>query len=294
MTTTDASRLGPWREPGRGRGLAEVFHRAYLLRLLVHKELRVRYRGSILGMLWSYVKPAVQFAVFYFAVGVFLRMNRQVDNYAVYLFSGVIVINFFTESFSNATRSVVVNSPLVKKIYLPRELFPVSALWVSAVHFFPQLLVLIVGALLFGWSPTIVQLLAAVGALLVLAIFCLGIGLLFGALNVLFRDAENFVDLFVMVATWASPVLYTWEAVKSVSDSHGGWLFPVYMLNPITPVVEIFHWAFWQPTSGIDNVHALPPSMMGWMVVATVISLATLWLGELVFRHLNGRFAQEL
>lgn len=294
MNSTVEPQLGPWREPGRGKGLAEVFHRAYLLRLLVHKELRVRYRGSILGMLWSYVKPAVQFTVFYFAVGVFLRMNRQVDNYAVYLFSGVIVINFFTESFANATRSIVGNSPLVKKIYLPRELFPISALWVAAVHFFPQLLVLIVGALLFGWAPSLVQLLAAVGALVVLAMFCLGIGLLFGALNVLFRDAENFVDLFVMVATWASPVLYNWQAVKSVSDGHGGWLFPLYMLNPITPVVEVFHWAFWQPTAGLSGTESLPPDMMMWMAVATGISLATLWLGETAFRRLNGRFAQEL
>ncbi|SDZ75303.1 ABC-2 type transport system permease protein [Bowdeniella nasicola] len=283
----------PWREPGRGKGLAEVFYRFYLLKLIVHKDLRVRYRGSILGMLWSYVKPAVQFIVFYFAVGEFLRMNDRVENYAIYLFSGIVIVNFFTESFGNATRSIAGNYALVKKIYLPRELFPVSALWVAAIHFFPQLVVLIVGALLFGWSPTVLQLLAAIGALIVLAIFCLGLGLLFGAINVLFRDAENLVDLLVMVATWASPVLYTWQQVFAVSEKNGGWLFPIYMLNPITPVVEVFHWAFWEPTQGAGG-GSLPPNMAMWMAIATVISLLTLWLGEYVFRRLDGRFAQEL
>ncbi|OKL54950.1 sugar ABC transporter permease [Bowdeniella nasicola] len=283
----------PWREPGKGRGLAEIVYRFYLLKLIVHKDLRVRYRGSILGMLWSYVKPAVQFVVFYFAVGEFLRMNDRVDNYAIYLFSGIVIVNFFTESFGNATRSIAGNYALVKKIYLPRELFPVSALWVAAIHFFPQLVVLIIGALLFGWAPTFLQLLAAVGALIILAIFCLGLGLLFGAINVLFRDAENLVDLFVMVATWASPVLYTWQQVFSVSEKNGGWLFPIYMLNPITPVVEVFHWAFWEPTIGATG-ESLPPNMAMWMGIATVVSLATLALGEYVFRRLDGRFAQEL
>ena len=138
-------------EPGKGKGLLEVFKRVYLLRLLVHKELRARYRGSFLGMLWSYVKPAIQFIVFYFALGVFLQMNRAIENYSIYLFSGIILMNYFTEVFANCTRSVIVNAPLVKKIYLPRELFPVSSVIVGIVHFLPQLLVLVLGALLYGW-----------------------------------------------------------------------------------------------------------------------------------------------
>ncbi|MDU7516957.1 MAG: ABC transporter permease [Varibaculum cambriense] len=196
--------------PGTSHGLFEVVRKQYLLQLLVHKELRVRYRGSILGMLWSYAKPATQFLVFYFAIGVFMGMNRNITNYVVYMFAGVVAVNYFSEIFGNCTRSLVQNQDLVKKIYLPRQLFPVSSVWVAFVHFVPQVVILIIGSLIFGWRPGINNLLAVLLAFVVLTIFSLGLGLLGGAFNVLYRDAENFVDLILMVATWASPVLYKW------------------------------------------------------------------------------------
>ncbi len=221
----------PMIEPGHGHGLVDVVRNRFLLRLIVKKEVRVRYRGSVLGMLWSYVKPAVQFVVFFLALGLFLGLNKGIEDYAVYLFSGIVVINFFGEGFSNATRSIVGNAPLIRKIYLPRELFPVSSLWVSAVHFFPQLLVLLVGAVIFGWRPNPAELGAGLLGFTIVAVLSLGLGLLFGAVNVFYRDAENFVDLIVMVATWLSPVLYPWEAVRDVLPT---WLFAVYQLNPLT------------------------------------------------------------
>lgn len=275
--------------PGRGSGLVDVVRRRYLLRLLVRKELRVRYRGSVLGMVWSYVKPAVQFIVFYLALGVFLELNRNIENYAVYLFSGIVVINFFSEGFGNATRSVVGNSPLVRKIYLPRELFPVSSLWVAAVHFFPQLLVLLVGALIVGWTPSVGDVGAGVLGFAIVAVFSLGLGLFFGAVNVMFRDAENFVDLFVMVATWTSPVLYTWDKVAAVLP---GWAFTIYQMNPITVAVELFHQAFWLPTT--NGPIELPPNMALTSVSGLVIAVLTLGVGQVVFARLEGRFAQEL
>lgn len=276
--------------PGRGGGLLEVFRRRYLAKLLVNKELRVRYRGSFLGLLWSYVKPAVQFIVFYFAVGVFLRMNENVDDFAVYLFSGIVAINFFSEAFGNATRSIVGNSALVKKIYLPRELFPVSSVWVAVVHFLPQLVVLLAGALIVGWRPNVLELAAGVLGFVIIAVLSLGLGLFFGAINVLFRDAENIVDLILMVATWMSPVLYQWT---NVTDAIGtGVLWHIYQANPLTAAVELFHYCFWFP--GTDGTAPLPPGLLWSSIFALVLSLVVLGVGQLVFRRLDGRFAQEL
>ncbi|MGI5952322.1 MAG: ABC transporter permease [Brooklawnia sp.] len=276
--------------PGAGAGLLDVVRNRYLLKLLVGKELRVRYRGSILGMLWSYVKPAVQFLVFFFAVGIFLGMNQRVENFPVYLFSGIIAINFFNEAFGNATRSIVENAPLVKKIYLPRELFSASSLIVAAIHFFPQVVVLMLGALVTGWRPTIPQLLGGVLGFVILATFSLGLGLLFGAVNVIVRDAQNIVDLIAMVVNWTSPVLYHWEHVMNALGPGIGWT--IYQLNPITPVVELFHWCFWSSTA--SDAYQPPPGMVGWVVMAAVTSIIVLIIGELVFRRLDGRFAQEL
>ncbi|QPK94535.1 ABC transporter permease [Actinomyces sp. zg-332] len=277
-------------EPGKSKGLLEVFSRRYLLKLLVHKELRARYRGSVLGMLWSYAKPAMQFTVFYFALGVFLKMNRAVDNYAIYLFSGVIMINYFSEVFGNCTRSVVGNAALVKKIYLPRELFPVSSVFVGIAHFLPQLVVLLVGALIYGWVPTFSSILALILAFSIVTIFALGLGILFAALNVLFRDAENFVDIILMITTWICPVLYSWHNVYDVFQGTVYW--KLYQLNPLAPAVELFHEAFWSPTLSTPSDN--PARMWEWGLIALVTSFIFLIIGELVFRKLDKRFAQEL
>ena len=277
-------------EPGRGAGLLDVLRRRYLAKLLVRKELRVRYQGSVLGLLWSYLKPAVQFVVFYFAIGIFLGLSRNIDDFAVYLFSGIVAINYFSEAFGNATRSIVGNGALVKKIYLPRELFPVASLWVAVVHFFPQLLVLVVGALIAGWRPSPLQLGAGALGFLIVTVFSLGLGLLFGAINVVFRDAENFVDLILMVATWTSPVLYFWT---NVTDALGtGPLWWLYQANPLTAAVELFHLCFWFP--GTDETSAVPPQL-GWIGLgALLLSCLVLVFGQATFRRLDGQFAQEL
>ncbi|WP_231704801.1 ABC transporter permease [Arthrobacter gengyunqii] len=287
---------GALETPGRGAGLADIFRSRFLLKLLVSKELKVRYRGSVLGLLWSYVKPGVQFVVFYIALGIFLNLEQSdrnpsgLPNYAIYLFSGIVLINFFTEALGNASRSIVGNGGLIKKIYLPRQLFPVASVWVSAVHFVPQMIILLVACLFNGWRPSLLQLAAAVAGFIIVALLATGLGLLFGAVNVYFRDAENLVDMLLMIATWASPVLYSWDMVQ---EKLGETFFTLYQLNPITVAVETFHFAFWLPTT--DGAEAIPPNLLSlWIPVALAISAAVLLIGQLVFRRLEGRFAQEL
>lgn len=282
--------------PGVGGGLADVFRQRFLLKLLVRKELQIRYRGSVLGLLWSYVKPGVQFVVFYIALGVFLGLQKSpgnpggLDNYAIYLFSGIVLINFFTEALSNASRSIVGNGGLIKKIYLPRELFPVASVWVSGVHFVPQLVVLLAACFFAGWQPSLLQLAAAAAGFIIIAMLATGLGLLFGSANVYFRDFENIVDMLLMVATWASPVLYSWTMVR---DKLGDGWFSVYQANPITIAVETFHYAFWLPTT--DGAAPMPPNLLSlWVPVGVVVSFLLLLLGQWTFRRLEGRFAQEL
>lgn len=280
-------------KPGSGRGLLDVYGDRFLLKLLVRKEIKVRYRGSVLGLLWSYVKPLVQFLIYFVALGIFLNLQRGTPNYAIYLFAGIVLVNFFTESLSNATRSIVDNRDLIRKIYLPRELFPVSTVWVSAAHFLPQLLVLIGACVVVGWTPSILQLAAVVLIFGMVAVLATGLGLMFGAVNVYFRDSENIVDMIVMVVTWASPVLYVWSMVERVM---GPW-FWVYQLNPMTVAVEVFHWAFWEPTLKADQLVAdtMPPDLLTvWLPVAMLVTLAVLFLGQLTFRRLAIHFAQEL
>ena len=173
-----------------------------------------------------------------------------------------------------------------------------SSMVVALVHFLPQLLVLIVGALLFGWLPSVTAAIAFVLGIVILVVFTMGLGMLTAALNAAFRDVENFVDLIVMVATWLSPVLYR---ISMVEQAIGGtiwwWL---YQLNPLTIVVELFHVAFWR--YGPEVVEAVPsdPSLTmpgepyGLWWAGLLIAGATFAVGTIVFERSKRRFAQEL
>ncbi|MEE1616891.1 ABC transporter permease [Brachybacterium sp. J153] len=287
-----------WRAPGQDAGWLNPIRERFLLALLVRKELRVRYRGSALGMLWSYVKPAVQFIVFYIALGVFLQLSKGTPAYAVYLFSGIVVVNLFGEVFGNATRSISGNAPLVSKIYLPSQLFPWSSMIVALVHFVPQLLVLVVGALLFGWLPSLTSLVAFLLGMVILLVFTMGLGMLTAALNAAFRDVENFVDLIVMVATWLSPVLYR---ITMVEEAIGGTiLWWLYQLNPLTIVVQLFHTAFWRYAGPVaeavpgDPTLSSPGEPFGLWWAGLLIAVVTFVIGTVVFERSKRRFAQEL
>lgn len=286
----------PLKAPGRGRGILDAMKNRYLLRLLVDKEIQVRYRGSVLGILWSYIKPGVQFLVFYIAMGLFLGLERGMHNYAVYLFSGMIAINFFSEGFGNGARAMVVNNALIRKIYLPRELFSLSTVWVALVHFVPQIVVMLLACFAVGWHPSLLAFESILAGMLIVMLLSYGLGLIFGVANVFFRDSENIVDMLLMVATWFSPVLYSWTMVR---DTLYPWVFNVFMLNPLTVAVELFHYGFWHPTLRPEDL-ALPASQVVphlfsfWTPIAIGISLLTVLIGDLLFRKFEGNFAQEL
>lgn len=291
----------PFVAPGTGHGLRDAFKNKYLLKLLVDKEIQIRYRGSVLGIFWSYIKPAVQFMVFYLALGIFLGLEKGLPNYSVYLFSGIIVINFFSECFSNGARAFVVNGALIKKIYLPRQLFSLSTIWVGFIHFIPQIVVLIVACFFVGWTPDLKQIAAIVVGMLIVMIFGLGAGMVFGVANVFFRDSENLVDMFLMMATWLSPVMYSWTMVAR--EVKIPYIEQIYMMNPLSIAVELFHYAFWQPTLSAENQqhlvemgnwHMFPHLLTVWVPIAFVISILVLLIGNALFRKFEGNFAQEL
>ncbi|REJ07714.1 ABC transporter permease [Microbacterium bovistercoris] len=283
--------------PGKSHGLIDVVRWRYLLRLLVRTGVTTRYRNSVLGWTWSYVRPAAQFLVFWVVLGFFMNLNHGIPNYAVYLFSGIVVINLFSEGFKNATTSIVGNAPLVRKVFLPRQLFAVSAIIVAFVHFLPQVGLLLLVCLFMGWTMQIslLSIGAILAGMLIVMTFSLGLGLFFGAINVRYRDAENIVELMLLLATWASPVLYAWTMVQdAVVDrlDWPSWIVELYMLNPITQGVELFHYAFWRPVT--ETALAIPPGL-GWNTLWTfLIAVGILLLGQLVFRRLEGRFAQDL
>lgn len=274
--------------PGSGGGLIGVMKQRYLLRLLLKRGVNTRYYGSALGWIWSYVRPTAQFFMYYFVIGLIFGRTKGMENFAVYLFSGIITVNLFSEILRSTTGAITGNKALVQKIFLPREIFPLAATGNAIVHFLPQLAVLFVVSLVFGWRFDWAMTFVFLLGLAILIIFTVGLGLFFGALNVIYRDSKNVVDIILMFSTWASPVLYTFEMVKNIAPE---WLYHFYMVNPVTTAVELMHTSFW----AVTTPESARPELL-WLntLIGLGIALFTLVIGQLVFRKLEGDFAQNL
>jgi ABC-2 type transport system permease protein len=287
----------PLAPPGRGGGLIEVARRRYLLRLLVRRELRARYQGSLLGLGWSYVRPAVNFGVYYLVLGVFLKLSKVIPDYPIYIFAGLVPISFFTETFITSAWSVVGNAPLVQKIYLPREMFPAASLLVSAVHMVPAFAILIVTSAFDGWHPSMLAVGSAVLAIAIVFTLGMAAGLLVSSLNVLFRDMGQVVDILNIVIPWSVPMMYYWTSVRAATGT--GPLLQLYLANPLGSAISLFQRAFWWPSLDPtgpypDDQTIFPSHLTERGLISLGGAIVLLGVAQLIFMRIQRRFAQEL
>jgi ABC-2 type transport system permease protein len=282
--------------PGRVGGLLDVFRRRYLLKLLVRKELRVRYQGSVVGFAWSYVKPAVRFLMYYFIIELILG-ERSLENRPLHIFAGMIMVTFITNALSAGTKSVVKNKSLVRKISLPREMFPVASIMVSVYHLVPMYVIIFLGCLLTGWHPDLGALLAGVMALAVVLTWGLAVALLLSALNVFFRDMGNIIDVVQTVITWTVPMIYPFSIIADrFRDTHQV-VYELYLSSPLCIAVLLNDRAFWVPSLEQRQVglrEELPEYLYQRGVVMIVLGLVFVWIAQAVFARLESRFAEKL
>jgi len=293
LKSREAEPLGPLVNPGRVGGLGDVFRHRYLLKLLVHKELRARYQNSAIGFAWSYVKPAIRFIMYYWVIGLLLG-PKSLENRALHIFAGMIMVSFFTNVLSAGTKSVVKNKALVRKINLPREMFPVASIAVSFYHMIPMYVIAIIGALLFGWNPDLGAFVAAALAFVIIMVWGLAVALAFSAMNVYFRDLSNIVEVLQTTITWTTPMIYPFSIIK---DRLSGVLYELYLSNPLSIAVLLNDRALWLPTVAhpkVDRVTELPAHLYERGLAMLAIGLVLLWLAQRVFSRLEGRFAERL
>jgi ABC-2 type transport system permease protein len=295
LTKEEDNPLGPLQNPGRGGGLIDVFRRRYLLRLLVRKELRVRYQGSPVGLLWSYIKPGVRFVMYFWVIG--LILPHKLEDRALHIFSGMVMVSFFTDALTSGSKSVVRNKSLVRKINLPREMFPVATIAVSAYHLVPMYVILLIGGFLSGWHPDLMALVAAAMALAIVLLFGLGVALLLGAWNVYFRDVSNVVDVLQTIITWTVPMIYPFGIVmKELINAHHV-VYELYLSSPLCIAVLLNNRAFWIPASETPKATAaleLPGHLFERGAVMIVVGVLFVFFAQAVFARLEGNFAEKL
>lgn len=281
--------------PAPRGGLVEVFQQPYLLRLIVRRQLAQMYSASLLGLLWSYVQPAMRFSVYYVVMGYILVLHQGFPYFAIHLFTGMVVVHYFGETWNGGTRSIWQNQALVKKMRMPREVFPVSAMVVAAYHTFPQVLVLVVSCLFIGWSITWTSLAALVLGLSILVTFSAALAIFFSAVNVFYRDFQNIVGTIMQFMHFLVPMIYPFERIYAAHVDHPV-LYQIYVANPVAQAVMLLQRFFWYPLvedpSSIGQ--AFPPDMFARGLITLVISLVLLAGAQRFFSRLEGKFPERL
>ncbi|WP_296607127.1 ABC transporter permease [Nocardioides sp.] len=281
----------PLSPPAPRAGLLEVFRRRYLLRMLVQRELSARYQGSVLGLLWSYINPLSQLFIYWFVMGKI--MGRSTEMFAVHVFCGLIVVQFFVETFNAGTRSIVRNRSLVQKMAMPREMFPVASMLVSLYHMGPQLIILTIICLFTGWTPDPVYLLGFVLALAIIAMLGTSLALMFSVANVFLRDVSSFVSILTNFVRFGVPMIYSYNMV----DSRFGSFAHYYLFNPIADAVLLVQQAFWVGTTDHPGeIHAthIPDHLYSFGFLGLAISAVMLLIGQAVFRRFENRVPEQL
>jgi ABC-2 type transport system permease protein len=239
----------PLVDPTAKGGLVGVLRRRYLLSLMVKRELRARYIGSKMGLAWSYINPFTRFLTFYFVFGIILGRG-QIPHFAIHLFAGMVVVNLFSESFNSGTRSIMQNKAIVQKMPLPREIFPISSMLVSLYHTGPQLVILVGACLGTGsFQPNFWGLVGAVMAFAIVILLGTGMGLMFSAINVMYRDWTRVVQIFTNMLPFSVPMMYPYTLVhKRFHSFH--LIEHFYLFNPIANAVLLMQRCFWITTIG--------------------------------------------
>ena len=277
------------RRNGSLHSLREVLGRREMLALFIRRDLKSRYKDSALGFVWTLIRPLTQLFIYYVVMGKFLGAERGIPDFAVYVFTGLTLYGLFGEIISSSTASIVGNSGLIKKVYMPRELFPLASVGSALFNFGIQMIILIGATLVQGIFPLSWELLYAIPSILVVLVFGTAFGLLLSAVNVYLRDIQYLVEVVLLVLLWGSPIVYAWDQAARVLK--GTWLLEIYTDNPITLAVLGFQRAIW--VHG-DEAVGYPDNLLLRLVIAFVIGCGLLVVFQRVFSRLQGNFAQEL
>jgi ABC-2 type transport system permease protein len=280
--------------PAPRGGLREVFQQRYLLKLIVSRQLAQMYAASLLGLLWSYIQPALRFTVYFFIFGVVLKTHDSTPNFALHLFTGMVFVHYFTETWSGGTRSIWTNRTLVMKMRVPREIFPVATMMVAAYHTGPQVLILAIACAVLGWHFSLVGIAAGVLGLLILVSLSMALALIFSALNVFFKDFQNIVSTMTQFLHFLVPMMYSYSMLARLGENHR-WAYELYFANPLAEVVMLMQRLFWAPTlEPAEYANEFPPDLWERGFIMLGVCLLLLVFAQRFFARLEGKFPERL
>lgn len=281
------------------QSLAGIWRYRELLANLVRKELKVRYKNSSLGFIWSMLNPAMYLVVFYVVFQLVLKAG--IPYFAVFLLSGLLAWNLFSASLGGATGSITGNAPLVNKVWFPREILPLASVGANCVHFVLQGIVLVIALVGFRFHVDWGYVWLVIPAVIALVLLTSACAVFLAAANVYARDTQHFLELALLAWFWMTPIVYQWDLQARQLGTMGR--SPMFtLLNPVTPIVLALQRAlygittFTDPTGAYQRLLPLESSLWYARNLAVVIVVAAILfvLALRMFTRVEGDFAEEL
>jgi ABC-2 type transport system permease protein len=286
------------RTSGVFKDIKDLIGTRELLTALLGRELAGQYKGSFLGLGWTLIRPLVMLFIYAVVVGQFLGAARSVEQFAIFVFVGLLFWNLISTSISAGSTSMTVNGSLLKKIWFPREVLPLTSFVVSAVNFIVQFGVLILAFLIFNSWPQIGNLLYLIPIFLIVFPVAFGMSLIFSVLNVRFRDTQFIVEVGLVLGFWLSPIVYPWTFAHQFLASlpFGAFWQQLYLLNPFGLVVMAAQQALWSPiTTDAGKAYKFfdsPFSIRLWLTV--LASWMFLYIAQRIFARMAGTVVVDL
>ncbi|MHB8894860.1 MAG: ABC transporter permease [Candidatus Geothermincolia bacterium] len=275
--------------------LKDLWLHRELLFNMTRKELKVKYKRSFLGFVWSFMTPLIMLAVFSLVFSILAK--NSMNWFVVYLMSGLFPWLFFVNSLMQSVGSIVGNPGLVKKVYFPREVLPLAAVGANIFHFILQMLILLLFLVIIGWHFSI-NLLYLPLVMLLEIVFTTGLALFVSSANVYLRDVQHFTEIATTAWFWLTPIVYV---IGLVSGKLGGW-FKLYLANPMTNIVELYQYIiynprYYAPLSYVKGPKAQPAVvyLSFWGITGTIIlSIFLLIFGYWYFTRKERGFAEQI
>lgn len=255
--------------------LKELYQYREMIISLVRRDLRGRYKASVLGFLWTFINPLCQILVYTFVFQFIMRTG--IEQFSVYLISGMIPWIFFSSAVSGGTTCIKNQSEMVKKIYFPREVLPVSFVTSAFVNMLFCFIMIFLVIAISGRGFSFVALLFLPLVMIIEYIMALGFTFIVSGMTIYFRDMEHIVGVIMMAWIYLTPIMYSVEMVPER-------LRPVYYLNPMTPVIEAYQHILYYKT-----IPAMKTLCLAGLFAATVLVI-----GSVAFKKMERNFAEEL
>ena len=256
--------------------IKRLFDYRFMIRSMVKREIRGRYKGSLLGFLWNFITPFVQVLVYILVFSNILKPG--IEDYGVFLVIGIVPWIFFSDSLISSSATMVENCEMIKKIYFPRSILPISVVLSKVINYLISMVIVFAVIGITGHTVNYEALLILPLAIILFLLFTTGLALLLSSVNVYLRDTSYIINVLMMILIWLSPIMYMRDLIDNEL------LNVIIAYNPITYFIELFQdLLYWGTMPSVENI-----------LLCILLALISMIVGAVSIHYLERDFAEVL